>query len=70
MQKISMIIFVGSSVAFGLFGVLVVITSFFPDDFHSRLNELFLKLLSMSFFVMVPSLVLSLAGKYLNNKSK
>lgn len=70
MQKIATRIFIYSSVAFGVLGVLSVLTSSENDSESSDLNKLLMKLLFVTVFIILPSFALSVAGKYLkNNKS-
>lgn len=70
MQKIATRIFIYSSVAFGVLGVLSVLTSSENDSESSDLNKLLMKLLLVTVFIILPSFALSVAGKYLkNNKS-
>lgn len=66
MQKIATRIFIYSSIAFGVIGMLVVITASGPDTPDSRISEIFIRLLFATVFVILPSFALSLAGKYLN----
>jgi predicted membrane channel-forming protein YqfA (hemolysin III family) len=61
MQKIATRIFIYASLAFGVLGILVVLTQ--PDD-----NNVLSKLLFISVFIILPSFALSVAGKYLNAK--
>lgn len=63
MQKIATKIFICSSVAFGVLGILMILTSS-NDNENSILN----KLLFVTVFVLLPSFALSVAGKYLNDK--
>jgi len=69
MQKIATRIFIYSSIAFGIIGILVVITGSGPDKPDSRISEILIRLLFITVFIILPSFALSLAGKYLNNKS-
>jgi hypothetical protein len=62
MQKIATRIFIYASIAFGVLGILVVLTE--SDD-----NEILSKLLLITVFIILPSFALSVAGKYLNGKS-
>lgn len=62
MQKIATRIFIYASVAFGILGILVVLTQ--PKD-----DNVLTKLLMISVFIILPSFALSVAGKYLNGKS-
>ncbi len=69
MQKISTKVFIGSSIAFGVIGVLIVLTMPESDATISSLNIILRKLLFISVFTILPSFALSVAGKYLNDKS-
>ena len=61
MQKIATRIFIYASVTFGLLGILVVLTQ--PGD-----DAILSKLLFITVFIILPSLALSIAGKYLKTK--
>jgi hypothetical protein len=70
MQKIATRLFIYSSIAFGVIGMLVVLT--LPnagDNNSSDLHIVFMKLLFATVFVILPSFALSLAGKYLAGKA-
>lgn len=69
MQKIATRIFVYASIVFGVIGILVVLTATGPDKPDSSINELFIRLLFADVFIILPSFALSIAGKYLNDKS-
>lgn len=58
-----------ASIAFGLLGVMVVLTSSGPDKPDSLLSEILIKLLFIDLFIILPSFALSVAGRYLNGKS-
>lgn len=62
MQKIATWVFICASLVFGILGITVVIVQ--PED-----NSILTKLLFITVFVILPSFALSVAGKYLNNKS-
>ncbi len=61
MQTIATKVFIVASVAFGIFGILVVLTQ--PKD-----DSILSKLLFICVFVILPSFALSVAGKYLKEK--
>lgn len=67
MQKIATRVFVYSSIAFGILGILVVLT--LPNnqgaDDTSNLHIILTKLLFATVFVILPSFALSIASKYL-----
>ena len=66
-QKRATKLFIYASVAFGVFGiVLVVVTG--PDGDNTPLNTFLLKCLQTTVFIILPSFAVSVAGKYLNGK--
>ena len=69
MQKIATRVFIYASIAFGILGILVILTSSGPDKPDSALSETLIKLLAVTVFIILPSFALSIAGKYLNGKS-
>ena len=69
MQKIATKIFIYASIVFGIIGILVVITASGPDTPDSKISEILIKLLFATVFIILPSFALSIAGKYLNDKS-
>lgn len=69
MQKITTRIFIYSSVVFGIIGILVVVTGSGPDTPDSNISKILIRLLISTVFVILPSFALSVAGKYLNDKS-
>ncbi|MFH1200984.1 MAG: hypothetical protein V1484_01495 [bacterium] len=69
MQKTATRIFIYSSVAFGIIGILVVITASGPDTPDSNISEMLIRLLFATVFIILPSFALSVASKYLNDKS-
>jgi hypothetical protein len=66
MQKIATRIFIGASIAFGIIGILVVVTASGPDTPDSRTSEILIRLLFATVFIILPSFALSVASKYLN----
>jgi hypothetical protein len=70
MQKLATRVFIYASLTFGVIGILVVLTSSGPDKPDSALSETLIKLLFINVFIILPSFALSVAGKYLNGKSK
>ena len=66
MQKIATKSFIYASVAFGILGILGVLTSAENDNDNSDLNKLVMKLLITTVFIILPSFALSIAAKYLN----
>lgn len=69
MQKIATRVFIYASVTFGIVGILVVLTASGPDKPDSNLGEIFIRLLFINVFIILPAFALSVAGKYLNGKS-
>ncbi len=69
MQRIATRLFIGSSVAFGVLGILSILTSSEIDANNSDLNKMLMKLVMITVFIILPSFALSVAGKYLNGKS-
>ncbi len=70
MQKIATKIFIYASVVFGIAGILNVLT--LPeggDGNASPLHTIFMKLMFTMVFIILPSFALSVASKYLNDKS-
>lgn len=70
MQKIATRVFIYASIAFGIVGILVVLT--LPDGGDgnsSGLHMALMKLMFITVFIILPSFALSIAGKYLNGKS-
>lgn len=68
MQKVATKVFIVASIAFGIIGVLVVLTGSGPDKPDSVLSETLIKLLFITVFIILSSFALSIAGKYLNGK--
>jgi hypothetical protein len=69
MQKIATKLFIYASVAFGVIGILLVLTGFGPDQQDTNTTKLLTRLLFITVFIILPSFALSVAGKYLNGKS-
>lgn len=68
MQKIATRIFIGASIAFGLLGIIQVLTLPQNDNDMSDFNRLIMRLLMATVFIILPSFALSVAGKYLKDK--
>ncbi len=68
MQKIATRVFIYASIVFGIIGILVVITGSGPDTPDSNISQVFIRLLFATVFVILPSLALSIAGKYLKDR--
>jgi Na+/H+ antiporter NhaA len=70
MQKIATRVFVCSSVAFGILGLIQVLTLPENDNEMSDFNRIIMRLLMAAVFIILPSFALSVAGKYLNGNHK
>lgn len=66
MQKIATKVFVGASIAFGIVGLLMVLTT---SPQSNGPNVVLLKLLFTSVIFILTSFALSVASKYLNSRS-
>jgi len=69
MQKIATRVFIYASIAFGIVGMLIVLTASGPDKPDSNASQILIRLLFATVFIILPSFALSIAGKYLNSKS-
>ena len=69
MQKIATRIFIFASIAFGVIGISIILTTSGPDTPDSTLDEILLRLLFTTVFIILPSFALSVAGKYLKGDS-
>jgi len=69
MQKIATRVFIYSSTVFGVLGILVVVTGSGSNAPDSFISMIFIRLLFATVFVILPSFALSVAGKYLSDKS-
>ena len=65
MQKIATRIFIYASIVFGIIGILIVLTSGGPDTPDTKLTEVLIRFLFTTVFIILPSLALSIASKYL-----
>jgi len=71
MQKVATRIFIWASILFGILGILFVLSSpFGPNRPPTEIGLRLQKLLMITVFVILPSFALSVAGKYLDGKSK
>jgi hypothetical protein len=68
MQRIATKIFVYSSIAFGIIGLLIVLTEPTGGLKQSDFGIVLSRLLQATVFIILPSFALSVAGKYLNHK--
>jgi hypothetical protein len=69
MQKIATRVFIYASLAFGIIGLTIVVTSSGPDTADTVLDETLFRLLFATVFIILPSFALSVAGKYLKINS-
>lgn len=72
MKNLATRIFIYASVAFGIFGILFVLTlpgeGLDANDPYYHIHILITKLLFATVFIILPSFALSVASKYLNDK--
>jgi len=68
MQKIATRVFIYASLAFGVIGIVLVLTAGGPDTPDTALTQLLMRLLFATVFIILPSFALSIAGKYLDGK--
>jgi hypothetical protein len=69
MQRIATRIFISASVVFGILGLVHVLTMPENDNDMSDFNKIILRLLMATVFIILSSFALSVAGKYLADKS-
>lgn len=69
MQKVATRVFIYASLTFGVLGILTVLTASGANEPDSELSEFLIRLLFANVFVILPSFALSIAGKYLGDKS-
>ena len=65
MQKISTKVFITASILFGIFGMCIVLTAGGPNTPDTPTTQLFIRLMFATVFIILPSLALALASKYL-----
>ena len=68
MYKIATKIFIGASIAFAIIGIIMIIAGG-PDDSSTVFKATISKLFFCTIFIILSSFALSIAGKYLNNRS-
>jgi hypothetical protein len=68
MQKIATRVFIYASVAFGILGIIMVLTQMDPGSDNTGIELVITRLFMVSVFVILSSFALSVAGKYLNGK--
>lgn len=66
MQKIATRVFIYSSIAFGIIGILLVLVGGPDGNNNTFLNQALHELLLITVCFILPSFALSVAGKYLN----
>jgi hypothetical protein len=69
MQKIATRVFIYSSIAFGVIGILLIIVGGPDGNNPTPWNQTLHQLLLITVCIILPSFALSVAGKYLNTKS-
>jgi hypothetical protein len=69
MQKIATRVFIYASIAFGVLGILMVLTGTDPDMSSSGFELVITKLFMTTIFIILPAFALSVASRYLNGKS-
>lgn len=70
MQKIATRVFICASIAFGVLGVIIVLTGMEPEENSTGFELVVTRLFMATVFIILPSFALSIASKYLNGKSK
>jgi hypothetical protein len=68
MQKLATRVFIYASIAFGVLGVLSVLTGADNDNESSDFNKILMRLLMITVFIILSSFALSVASKYLKEK--
>jgi len=66
MQKIATRVFIYSSIAFGIVGILMILVGGPDGNSKTALNQILHQLLMITVCIILPSFALSVAGKYLN----
>lgn len=69
MKKIAPHIFIYASIAFGIIGILMALTSPQAGESGGAFNIILEKLLLATVFIILPSFAISIAGKYFSDKS-
>ena len=69
MQKIATKVFIYSSILFGLIGISMILVGGPDGNSHIFLIQKLRQFLLATVCVILPSFALSVAGKYLNDKS-
>ena len=69
MQKIATRVFIYASIAFGIIGILLILVGGPDGNSHTVLNQALHQLLLITVCIILSSFALSVAGKYLNDKS-
>ena len=65
MQKIATRVFIWASIAFGVLGLILVLTGTDPGDNSSLFTTIVSRLFQATIFIILPSFALGVAGKYL-----
>ena len=69
MQKIATRVFIIASLVFGILGITMVLLGTGPDKESHGVTAAVVNLFLISIFVILTSFALSVAAKYLNDKS-
>lgn len=70
LQKIATKVFMYASLAFGVVGILFVLTLPENDNEMSDVSKILQRLMFVCVFIILPSFALSVAAKYLNGNDK
>ena len=68
MQKIATRVFIYASIAFGVLGLIMVLTGSDPGSRSTAFETVLGRLFLSTIFIILPSFALSVAAKYLNGK--
>ena len=69
MQKIATRVFMFASISFGIIGILMILGGSLNEAPMSDFTKVLQKLLFIDVCIILPSLALSIAGKYLKDNS-
>lgn len=70
MQKVATRIFIGASLAFGVLGILMVLTGAERGSARNLIDKVIFESFLITIFIILPSFALSVAGKYLNGNKQ
>ena len=69
MQKIATKIFICASITFGIIGITMILSGASNPGEMSDFSKILQKMLFVTVCIILPSFALSIAGKYLSDKS-